>query len=137
MAKVIKKFKAKGMTCSNCERIIEKQVKKISGVKNIDVDYATEQVQVIYDPNKTNFENIKKAIDIKGYICEEYQDTKNLPTSGWILSFLGIIVVAYFAFQYLETIELPQISQNMSYGLLFLVGLLTGCLLYTSPSPRD
>jgi len=126
MAKVIKKFKAKGMTCSNCERIIEKQVKNISGVKNIDVDYATEQVQVIYDPNKTNFENIKKAIDIKGYICEEYQDTKNLPTSGWILSVLGIIVVAYFAFQYLETIELPQISQNMSYGLLFLVGLLTG-----------
>jgi sulfite exporter TauE/SafE/copper chaperone CopZ len=126
MAEVKKIFKAKGMTCNNCERIIAKQVKKIEGVKKIDIDYATEEVQIIFDDNKTNLDSIKKAIDSKGYICEEDPGTKNPPTSGWILSVLGIIVVAYFAFQYLETIELPQISQNMSYGLLFLVGLLTG-----------
>jgi sulfite exporter TauE/SafE/copper chaperone CopZ len=125
MAEVKKIFKAKGMTCNNCEKIIAKQVKKMEGVKKIDIDYATEQVEVIYDPNIIDFDSIKKAIDSKGYICED-MGTKNLPTSGWILSVLGIIVIAYFAFQYLETIELPQISQNMSYGLLFFVGLLTG-----------
>jgi sulfite exporter TauE/SafE/copper chaperone CopZ len=126
MADIKKIFKAKGMTCNNCEKIIAKQVKKMEGVKKIDIDYATEEVQIIFDPNKTNFESIKKAIDSKGYICEEGPGTENLPTSGWILSVIGIAVVAYFAFQYLETMELPQISQNMSYGLLFLVGLLTG-----------
>jgi sulfite exporter TauE/SafE/copper chaperone CopZ len=126
MAEVKKIFKAKGMTCNNCERIIAKQVKKIEGVKKIDIDYATEEVQIIFDDNKTNLDSIKKAIDSKGYICEEDPGTKNPPTSGWILSVLGLIVVTYFAFQYLETIELPQISQNMSYGLLFIVGLLTG-----------
>jgi len=126
MANLSKKFKAKGMTCKNCEKIIANQVKTMAGVKKIDVDYATEQVQVIYDPIKTNFDSIKKEIDSKGYICEEYPGNQNLPTSGWILSVLGIIVIAYFAFHYLETIELPQISQNMSYGLLFIVGLLTG-----------
>ncbi len=126
MADIKKIFKAKGMTCNNCEKIIAKQVKKMEGVKKIDIDYATEEVQIIFDPNKTNFESIKKAIDSKGYICEEGPGTENLPTSGWILSVIGIVVVAYFAFQYLETMELPQISQNMSYGLLFLVGLLTG-----------
>ena len=114
------------MTCKNCEKIIEKQVKTITGVKKIDIDYATEEVQVKYDPNKTNFKDIKKAIESKGYICEVDAGTKNLPASGWILSVLGIIVVAYFVIQSLETIELPQISQNMSYGLLFIVGLLTG-----------
>jgi len=126
MAEVKKIFKAKGMTCSNCEKIIAKQVKKMEGVKKIDVDYAIEEVQVIYDPNKTDIESIKKAIESKGYICEEDPGHKNLPTSGWILLVLGIIVVAYFALQSLETIELPQISQNMGYGLLFIVGLLTG-----------
>jgi len=126
MAEVKKIFKAKGMTCNNCEKIIAKQVKNMDGVIKIEVDYATEEVKVIYDPNKINFDSIKKAIDSKGYICEEGQGTKSLPTSGWILSVIGIIVLVYFAFQYLETIELPQISQNMSYGLLFIVGLLTG-----------
>jgi len=126
MANVTKKFKATGMTCKNCERSIEKQVKTMAGVKKINVDYATEEVNITYDPNKTNFHNIKKAIESKGYICEEFPGTKNPPTTGWILLVLGIIVVAYYAIQSLEMIELPQISQNMSYGLLFIVGLLTG-----------
>ncbi|VVB84656.1 putative copper-exporting P-type ATPase A [uncultured archaeon] len=125
--KYLKKiFKAKGMTCSNCEKIITKQVKKIKGVKKVDVDYATEEVQVIYDSNKTSYDKIKKAIESEGYTCEEDPGTGNFPVWGWILSVIGIIVVGYFALQYSETIELPQISQNMSYGLLFIVGLLTG-----------
>jgi sulfite exporter TauE/SafE/copper chaperone CopZ len=121
-----KRFKAKGMTCNNCENIISKQVKKIKGVKKIDIDYATEKVQVTYDVNKTNYKSIKKAIESKGYICEEDPGTKTLPMWGWLLSVTGIVVVGYFALQYFDTIELPQISQNMSYGLLFIVGLLTG-----------
>jgi len=123
---VTKKFKAKGMTCKNCELVIKKQVKTMPGVKKVDIDYATEEVQVIYDPHKIKFLNIKEAIESKGYICDDYKENKKLSTSGWILTVLGIIVVAYFALQYLETIELPQISANMSYGLLFIVGLLTG-----------
>ncbi|MCX9085425.1 MAG: sulfite exporter TauE/SafE family protein [Candidatus Methanoperedens sp.] len=119
-------FKAKGMTCKNCERIIEKQVKTMPGVKKVDVDYATEEVNVTFDANKTDLNTIKTAIDSKGYICEDDPGTKNLSTSGWILMVLGIIVVASFSLQYLEGIELPQISQNMGYGLLFMVGLLTG-----------
>jgi len=126
VAKVTKKFKAKGMTCKNCELVIKKQVKTMPGVKKIEIDYATEEVLVIYDPHRLKFLNIKEAIESKGYICDEIQENNKLSTSGWILTLLGIIVVAYFALQYLETIELPQISQNMSYGLLFIVGLLTG-----------
>lgn len=123
---VKKKFKAKGMTCKNCELVIKKQVKTMPGVKKIDIDYANEEVLVIYDPHKIKFLNIKEAIESKGYICDDYKESKKLSTSGWILTVLGIIVIAYFALQYLETIELPQISSNMSYGLLFIVGLLTG-----------
>ncbi|MCX9085529.1 MAG: copper ion binding protein [Candidatus Methanoperedens sp.] len=126
VANVIKKFKATGMTCKNCEKVIEKQVKTIAGVKNVDINFATEEVEVKYDPNKTNFNNIKMAIESKGYICEEYPATKSMSTTGWILLVLGIVVIAYYAIQSLEVIELPEISKDMSYGLLFIVGLLTG-----------
>jgi sulfite exporter TauE/SafE len=36
------------------------------------------------------------------------------------------LIASYFIFNFVEGIELPQISQNMGYGLLFAVGLLTG-----------
>ena len=59
---VKKKFKAKGMTCKNCELVIKKQVKTMPGVKKIDIDYATEEVQVIYDPYKINMHSrLKKS----------------------------------------------------------------------------
>lgn len=126
VANVTKEFKAKGMTCKNCEKVIEKKVKTMPGIKKIDIDYATEKIKITYDNNKTNFVNIKTAIESKGYTCEEDTGTRNPPTTGWILSVIGILVIAYFALQSLETIEFPQISQNMGYGLLFIVGLLTG-----------
>jgi sulfite exporter TauE/SafE len=103
------------------------------GVKKIDIDYATEEVQVIYDPHKIKYLNIKEAIESKSYICDDYKENKKLSTSGWILTVLGIIVVAYFTLQYLETIELPQISANMSYGMLFIVGLLIGLMIACGP----
>ncbi|MCL7414390.1 MAG: cation transporter, partial [ANME-2 cluster archaeon] len=121
---ITKTFKAEGMMCNNCERIITEQVEKLKGVKIIDIDYATEEVVVRYDDNKINFNQIKKAIESKGYICDEDQGPKN--TQGWILGILGILIIGYYGFQILEAVELPQISQNMSYGLLFIVGLLTG-----------
>ncbi|MBW6471298.1 MAG: sulfite exporter TauE/SafE family protein, partial [Methanosarcinaceae archaeon] len=121
---ITKTFKAEGMMCNNCERIITEQVEKLKGVKIIDIDYATEEVVVRYDDNRINFDKIKKAIESKGYICDEDQGPKN--TQGWILGILGILIIGYYGFQILEAVELPQLSQNMSYGLLFIVGILTG-----------
>jgi len=121
-----KTFRAEGMMCNNCERIITEQVEKLEGVKLIDIDYATEEVVLTYDTNKIKFNSIKKAIESKGYICDEDIGAKNTSKQGWILGVMGLLIVGYFALQFLETIELPQISTSMSYGLLFLVGLLTG-----------
>ena len=39
---------------------------------------------------------------------------------------IGALVAGYFIFAMVKGIALPQISLSMSYGLLFLVGLLTG-----------
>lgn len=126
MTDIKKRFKASGMTCTSCEKIIAKHVKKINGIKKINVDYATEEVDLIYDNKKTNYSQIKKAIESKGYCCEDNLSSKSLPVWGVVASILGIMVIGYFTLQYFDTLELPEISQNMSYGLLFIVGLLTG-----------
>jgi len=141
---MIKKFKAKGMHCRSCEELIERSIKKLDGIEDIKVDYATETVKVDFDENKTSIQEILNAVEKKGYECElikekiiieekikkngEYYldytiDKKYL---GIAFGLIGILVIGYFVFRFADTIAIPEISQNMGYGLLFLVGILTG-----------
>jgi len=121
------KFRAKGMTCNSCEKIIAKQVLSLPGVKSVDVDYSTEKVEINYDDENTNKSEIKEVIEEKGYLCENFDETKKKTNwTGWAFAGVGFILFIYFAWQLYGVVELPQISQNMGYGLLFVVGLLTG-----------
>ena len=117
------------MTCPSCEKIIAKQVLNLDGVKSVDIDYATEITQIEFDDNKTNYQQIKTAIEEKGYLCETFDKTKEKNKNSWLawsFAAIGFVLVMYFAWQLYGSIQLPQISQNMGYGLLFVVGLLTG-----------
>ena len=128
---VHKKFQIKNMVCSSCEKIISKTVHKLSGIKKVMIDYNSGSGEVSYDDKQTSFKEIKSKIEEKGYKVidndspEEIKEKKKSWVS-WILVGLGLILVGYFALQLYSKISLPQISQNMGYGLLFLVGLLTG-----------
>ncbi|MBU0460760.1 MAG: sulfite exporter TauE/SafE family protein [Nanoarchaeota archaeon] len=114
------------MTCNSCEKIIAKQAFKVDGVKSITVDYSTEKAEVSYDDEKTNLEEIKKAIEEKGYLCEENKGNEKSNKRGWIFGIIGIIIGGYFLLRLFDAFQLPEITQNMGYGLLFVVGLLTG-----------
>ena len=129
MSIVTKKLKTKGMTCNSCEKIIAKQVFKLPGVEKVNINYITEKAEVEFDDAQTNLKEIKKVIEEKGYLCEEDNDpSKNNKTNwfGWAFAVIGLVLAAYFAFTFYGTIQLPEISANMGYGLLFVVGLLTG-----------
>jgi uncharacterized protein len=122
-------FRAKGMTCDSCEKIIAKEVLSLPGVKSVDVDYSTEKIEINYDNESTNKSEIKEVIEEKGYLCENFDDTNGKNKNSlfaWFFAAIGFILVMYFAWQLYGRIDLPQISQNMGYGLLFVVGLLTG-----------
>lgn len=116
------------MTCNSCEKIIAKQVFKLPGVKKINIDYATEKAEIEFDNKKTSLNEIKEAIEEKGYNCEESEEkSKDSKTwLGWIFAGIGFVLLIYFAWILYGRIELPQISQNIGLGLLFVVGLLTG-----------
>ena len=56
-----------GMTCASCAVRIEKGLKKIPGVKDASVNFATEQATVTYEPAQTNLEQMVQKVEAIGY----------------------------------------------------------------------
>jgi len=56
-----------GMTCTTCARTIGKGLSETHGVKQANVNFASEQASVEYDPNKVNLAQIKDTISQLGY----------------------------------------------------------------------
>jgi sulfite exporter TauE/SafE/copper chaperone CopZ len=137
MVEQTKKFKAKGMHCSSCEALIEKSLNNIEGVSNVKADYPTEIVEVSFDSDKTNIDEILKTVEEKGYECSLIEEAKeieedsdhytiNKKVAGIVFGVIGLLVIGYFVLKFADGFALPEISQNMGYGLLFVVGILTG-----------
>ena len=76
--------KVTGMTCAACAKASERAVKKLDGIHEASVNYATEKLVVEYDEEKLDLESIKAAIVKAGYGAEEIVETKevSIPISG-------------------------------------------------------
>lgn len=59
-----------GMTCVSCVARVEKTLKKIDGIKNVFVNFASEKASFKIDKSKINYNKIVKAIEDAGYIIE-------------------------------------------------------------------
>ena len=60
-------YLVEGMTCSGCERAIQKVISNLQGVTAANADMHTSTVSVCYDPSLVNIEQIKSAIMRIGY----------------------------------------------------------------------
>src|SRR5438105_7176508 len=60
-------FALEGMTCASCAMRIEKGLKKVPGVQDASVNFATEQATVIYDPLQTSIEQMVQKVEAVGY----------------------------------------------------------------------
>ncbi|TXH08042.1 MAG: cadmium-translocating P-type ATPase [Candidatus Moraniibacteriota bacterium] len=56
-----------GMHCASCATIITKALKKTSGVNDVQVNYATEKAQVVFDQKAASLELLNAAISKYGY----------------------------------------------------------------------
>jgi Cu+-exporting ATPase len=56
-----------GMTCAACANRIEKSIKKLNGIENASVNFATEKATVTYNPSQVRLAEIKEAIEVAGY----------------------------------------------------------------------
>ena len=60
-------FAVEGMTCASCAMRIEKGLKKVAGVRDANVNLATEQATVTYDPAQTGIEQMIQKVEAVGY----------------------------------------------------------------------
>ncbi|GAB6086026.1 heavy metal translocating P-type ATPase [Alkaliphilus crotonatoxidans] len=56
-----------GMTCASCSSAVERALKKLEGVKTVNVNLATEKAVVHYDSTLIRISQIKQAIKKAGY----------------------------------------------------------------------
>ena len=63
-------FTVKG-NCEVCEKRIEKAALSIKGVKSADWDIPSNQINLIYDPNKVSLETLHTSIAEKGHDTSE------------------------------------------------------------------
>jgi Cu+-exporting ATPase len=60
-------IKISGMSCASCAATIEKSLKKVKGVLNANVNFASEKAFVEYNPQQATRQQLEKAIKDVGY----------------------------------------------------------------------
>ncbi|GAA0123998.1 MAG: cation-translocating P-type ATPase [Clostridium argentinense] len=68
-------LKIEGMTCASCAKSVERATRKLNGVTEANVNYATEKLSIGYEPSKIKVSDIKKAIEKAGYKAREEETT--------------------------------------------------------------
>ena len=56
-----------GMSCANCAMNIERSVKKLEGVISANVNFASEEANIEFDPQKTDIAQIAEKIEKAGF----------------------------------------------------------------------
>jgi Cu+-exporting ATPase len=56
-----------GMTCANCAATIERNLKKVPGVVNVNVNLATERAAIEFIPTLAGYADFKQKIEAAGY----------------------------------------------------------------------
>ena len=58
------KFKIKGIDCANCAAELERAIQKIEGIKNANISFMSERLEIEYDETirEEIIQNLKKVI---------------------------------------------------------------------------
>lgn len=118
------KFNVTGMTCSACSANVEKSVRKLEGVQTVNVNLLTNSMNVEFDENLIDHNNIIDAVKSAGYGASEYvrnaqaadsekkvnpleQEQKSMKTRI-IVSFTFLIPLLYLAMGHMLMLPMPM-----------------------------
>lgn len=74
-----KELKIEGMSCAACVKSVERTVKKLPGINEATVNLSTEKLLVDFNNKEVSIDEIKEAIDIKGYKALELEEKGKSP----------------------------------------------------------
>lgn len=109
-----KLLKIEGMSCTACAKAVERVTRKLDGVTESNVNYASEKLSISYEASKVNLSDIKKAIEKAGYkaVDEDSKATNKSKKEDQIKSlWQKFIISAIF------TVPLLIISMGHMLGL--------------------
>lgn len=133
---ITKLLKIEGMTCAACVKAVERAVRKLDGVNEANVNFATEKLNISFDPSKLRVGDIKKAVEKAGYKAVEEEvsvDTDKIKKeeemkSLWkrfIISAIFTVPLLIVAMGPMMGMTLPGIidpnTNSVNFGLLQLV----------------
>ena len=141
-----KKLRIGGMSCVSCENRIESKLSETTGVDKAAVSYSNGTAKITYDANKITLDELIKIIEALDYqvIREEQetdqatrgklfqkksQTTKQESGGSKVLGAVVLIFAVYTLMRHFGITNIfnifPQAQEGMSYGMLFVIGLLT------------
>lgn len=82
MKRLEKSLKIGGMTCAACAKRIEKVTKKLNGVFESNVNYATEKLSIQFDESLVSLPDIQAVIEKAGYEAIQESSKKLLNIEG-------------------------------------------------------
>ena len=111
-------IKVYDMTCTSCEKRVERTVRKLDGVVNVKASFGGQFADIEFDDKLCSIDKIKTAIQSVGYGTEKSKDYK----------FIGILfIVAAVVLLGINTgsFDMEANLTNASYAVLFVIGVIT------------
>lgn len=129
MNKVKKTLSVSGMSCAHCELTIENALSEMKGVENVEASLRKGSVTFTVDEDLTSLKVIMEKIHQLDYKVIEDTDKTGQSQNSQALYILIMLIGGYVILKHLGLLNFtnyfPQIEDNMSYGVLFIIGLLT------------
>lgn len=122
------KYDVMGMTCSACSAHVDKAVRHLDGVQDVNVNLLSNCMVVDYDENKVNDAMIQKAVEDAGYKAaletqsvqaQKQEETVDDKKKSLILSFVFLIPLFYISMGYMMGAPLPSFLVGESNMMVF------------------
>lgn len=123
-------YNIEGMSCTACAKAVERATKKLEGVKESSVNYATEKLTITFDPEQVTGRDIKRAVEKAGYKAVDEDTLKDEDNSKkekeikalWNRFLIGLIFtlpLMYISMGHMVGLPLPEFLNPMENPLNF------------------
>ncbi len=126
------KFDITGMSCSACSAAVERSVRKLEGIANVEVSLLTNSMTVDYNEAATNSDAVISAVKSAGYGASVHgtaeksksnKQTDDKPLKEMktrlIVSFACLIPLMYIAMGHMVSLPLPSFLEGVRNGVSF------------------
>ncbi len=118
-----KEYSIKGLVCDNCANAIENILKNRREIRNVSVNYDSRTLSIDFiGGRELSISKLNSILETRGYILTDRTNSKKsiFVTVSTVL-IVGILVLS----RQLGFSITPEISNNMSYFMLLIAGVLT------------